>query len=258
MNKEQKLQITNDIIEEAIRIHYSSKINMIKCIENAKSFIRMIFGEQSYWLGRIDKISWNQKSRTNLATKKKEIVTAWFLAKSEFIIVLTSINDEIEKYHNCISDKEKVINNNKIFIVHGHNDTIKQTVARVLKQLDLDPIILHEQPNTGKTIIEKFEHYSKGVCFAVVILSADDQISFKNYRARQNVIFELGYFISKLGRSNVVALYDTSSKEKVVELPSDISGVLYIEYDKPDGNWRNEVIKELKEVGFDIDANKLI
>ena len=143
---------------------------------------------------------------------------------------------------------------NKIFIVHGHNNEMKLAVARTIGQLGLLPIILHEQPNKGRTIIEKFEKLSEDVSFAIVLLSADDTMSDGKYRARQNVILELGYFIAKLGRENVVALYDTSTE---VEIPSDITGVLYEPYDKPDGVWRFEVIQELKAVGFNVDANVL-
>ena len=143
----------------------------------------------------------------------------------------------------------------KIFIVHGHNNEMKLAVARMIAQLGLEPIILHEQPNEGKTIIEKFEKLSTDISFTIVLLSADDQMQNDTYRARQNVIFELGYFIAKLGRENVVALYDTSTK---IEIPSDITGVIYEQYDNPNGAWRFKVVQELKTAGFAVDANVLM
>lgn len=147
---------------------------------------------------------------------------------------------------------------NRIFIVHGHNETVKQTVARIVERLGLEPVILHEQPNKGKTIIEKFFNYSD-VNFAIVLLTADD-VGAKNSganvvlktRARQNVILELGYFIGKLGRSKVCAIYEDG-----VEIPSDYQGVLFVKLDDG-GNWKFALAKELKAAGFDVDMNKII
>jgi predicted nucleotide-binding protein len=144
----------------------------------------------------------------------------------------------------------------RIFIVHGHDDKTKQTVARFLEHLNLTPIILHEQPNKGRTIIEKFEDYSN-VGFAVVILTPDDlgssaKPSEIRPRARQNVILELGFFIGKLGRDRVCPLYIGN-----LELPSDYSGVIYIPLDSV-GEWRIKLANEIKEAGIDVDLNKAI
>lgn len=146
--------------------------------------------------------------------------------------------------------------NNKVFIVHGHNEEIKHNVARLLEKINLNPIILNEQSDEGLTIIEKFEKHSD-VSFAIILLTFDDfgntkSKEEKNKRARQNVILELGYFIAKLGRNKVLPLY-----EEGVELPSDISGVLYTKIDNSE-NWKFRVIKELKTVGFDVDANDIL
>jgi predicted nucleotide-binding protein len=155
-----------------------------------------------------------------------------------------------------ISTNATSSDNNKVFIVHGHNNEIKLDVARTLEKLGLHPIILHEQANSGRTIIEKFEEHSD-VGFAVVLLTDDDLGKTKkdellNTRARQNVILELGYFIAKLSRERVCPLYT-----KGVELPSDLSGVLYVELDKS-SNWKIKLAKELKATGYNIDVNKII
>lgn len=144
----------------------------------------------------------------------------------------------------------------QIFIVHGHNNEVKIDVARTLEKLGLNPIVLHEQPNVGRTIIEKFEEHSN-VGFAIVLLTNDDLGSSGmdgdlKARARQNVILELGYFIGKLGRRRVCPLY-----VKGVELPSDLHGMLYVEFDDP-GHWRIKLAKELKAAGYDIDVNRII
>lgn len=146
--------------------------------------------------------------------------------------------------------------NTDIFIVHGHNTEVKVTVARTLEKLNLNPIILHEKANSGKTVIEKFEKHSN-VGFAIVLLTDDDLGKAKsdnelNFRARQNVILELGYFIGKLGRNKVCTLYAEG-----VELPSDINGLLYIKLDNSE-HWKIDMAKELKASGYNIDINKII
>ncbi len=161
---------------------------------------------------------------------------------------------------NSKSLNNRIFNGKDIFIVHGHNEEMKQSVARCIEKLKLNPIILHEQSSKGKTIIEKFFDYSN-VIYAIILLSADDiayprdenSNNFK-YRARQNVIFELGYFMGKLGRERVLSLYEEIDN---FEIPSDYNGVLFIPYDKK-GNWKLELVKELKAVGISIDANNII
>ncbi len=148
------------------------------------------------------------------------------------------------------------INQTEIFIVHGHNEEIKESVARLIEKTKLKPIILNEQSNEGLTIIEKFEKHSN-VSFAIILLTFDDDGKSKssdkyNKRARQNVILELGYFIAKLGRKNILTLY-----ENEVELPSDISGVLYTKIDESN-NWKFRIVKELKTAGFNVDANDIL
>lgn len=142
-----------------------------------------------------------------------------------------------------------------IFLVHGHDDRALHEVARFLERLGQKVVILREQPNLGKTIIEKFEQYAD-VGFAVVLLTGDDKGGPSSAsesdlapRARQNVIFELGYFIGRLGRNRVCALYT-----KGVEIPSDYSGILYTALDE-NGAWRLQLAKELKAAGLPIDMN---
>ncbi len=145
---------------------------------------------------------------------------------------------------------------NNIFIVHGHDERVKLDTARTIEKLGLNPIILSEQPNQGQTIIEKFELHSD-VGFAVILLTADDLGKGKTdeedkYRARQNVIIEMGYFIGKLGRSKVFPLY-----EKGVELPSDLHGVLYVPIDNA-GSWKFRLAKELNASGYDVDVKNIL
>ncbi len=158
------------------------------------------------------------------------------------------------------TQKANTIKNNKVFIVHGHENVMKLAVARSIEKLGFEAVILHEQPNEGRTIIEKFES-SSDVGFAVVLLSPDDFGYSKddkpenaNLRSRQNVILELGYFLGKLGRNHVVALFMPQIN---FEMPSDFSGVLYIPFDDA-GRWQFDLVKELKACGYTVDANKLL
>jgi len=111
--------------------------------------------------------------------------------------------------------------------------------------------------NKGLTIIEKFVD-SSDVKAAIVLFTRDDIGKLKEEdteledRARQNVVFEAGFFIGKLGRKNTIILL-----ERGLTLPSDLDGVAYIEIDPNDG-WQLKVAKELKVLNFDIDINYLL
>lgn len=144
-----------------------------------------------------------------------------------------------------------------VFIVHGRDDGKKEAVARFLSTLELEPIILHEQANLGRTLIEKLEAHAD-VSFAVVILTGDDSGGPSGHpesaqpRGRQNVVFELGYFVGRLGRRRVCTLY-----EERVEIPSDFNGIVYVPLDAA-GAWRTLLARELKAAGFAIDMNKAL
>ncbi|HCG5914133.1 TPA: nucleotide-binding protein [Vibrio parahaemolyticus] len=155
------------------------------------------------------------------------------------------------------SKKEHILDKSKVFIVHGHDDAAQTKAARFVEKLGLEAIILHEKASSGRTIIEKIEHYSN-VGFAIVLYTPDDIGNIKikadelNGRARQNVVFEHGYLIGKLGRENVAALV-----EQPIELPNDISGVVYINIDEA-AAWQLQLAKEMKQSGYNIDMNDLI
>ena len=154
---------------------------------------------------------------------------------------------------------QKTILGNDVFIVHGHDETAKEKVARLIEKLELKPIILHEQPNAGKTIIEKFENHSSKIGFAIILLTPDDIFDIKGEgnnnkekRARQNVILELGFFIGAIGRERTCVLY-----KEGVTIPSDYEGVLYIPMDKNDA-WKMFLAREIKQVGIPVDLNKIL
>lgn len=148
------------------------------------------------------------------------------------------------------------VQTNKVFIVHGHDEGALQGLARFLEKLGLEVIVLKEQPNEGRTIIEKYEIYAREVGFAVVLLTPDDlgaaiTETEQNRRARQNVIFELGYFTGRLGRGRVCLL-----RKGDVEIPSDLFGVIYTEMDIAEG-WKTKLVAELKAASLQFDANRI-
>ena len=143
----------------------------------------------------------------------------------------------------------------EVFVVHGQDTAAREEVARFLGKAGLKPIVLHEQASSGRTVIEKLEHYSD-VGFAVVLLTPDDVGGLlgqkQKPRARQNVIAELFYFIGKLGRERVCAL-----KKGELEIPSDSGGVVYVAMDDA-GAWKQSLLRELEEAGYSIDWKKAL
>lgn len=151
------------------------------------------------------------------------------------------------------TEENAVVARNKrnVFIVHGRDNESKQEVSRFIESIGLKAIILHEQASGGRTIIEKIEHYSGDADFALVLYTPCDRgrgehektVPARN-RARQNVVFEHGYLMAKLGRENVCAL-----SKGDIETPNDISGVVYVDFDAS-GAWKRDVVKELRECGY--------
>jgi len=144
-----------------------------------------------------------------------------------------------------------------IFVVHGHASAILHEVVRVLERAtDREVVVLHEQPNQGRTILEKFELHAAGASYAVVLLTADDEggtreSDSRRPRGRQNVIFELGFFFGRLGRGRVAVLLDPQ-----VERPSDVDGLVYVPLDGP-GAWKRSLTRELEAVGISVDHAKI-
>lgn len=156
-------------------------------------------------------------------------------------------------------NKENMKDTSKnVFIVHGHDSLIRTQVELFLKEIDFDPVVLFKQPNEGATIIEKLERESKDAVFSIVLYTSCDlgndkenAIKTLNPRARQNVVFEHGYMCALLGRQKICALV-----EKGVEIPGDLSGLVYIDYDEK-GAWKFSIAKEMIAAGLDVDLNKI-
>lgn len=160
---------------------------------------------------------------------------------------IKAVGGEVVKINNWVEKKY-----DKVFIVHGHDNALKQEVARIIEKQGLEAIILSGQANQGKTIIEKIEENSD-VGAAICLFTGDDygrakDATSENLRARQNVVFEAGYFMGKLGRGNVILIASPD-----IEIPSDLQGVVYTNKDM----WQTDVLRELKAIGYNVDFNKL-
>lgn len=196
----------------------------------------------------------------------------WYVTKEGEDVTRAFIKhppSEAEEKHKKVS---KALSKN-VFIVHGYDDKSKLELARMLDKLGFNPIILSEQPDKGRTIIEKLEEETMDVGYAFVILTSDDAVlsldlaqkleklvddeeikipeeefwSALKKRARQNVVLELGYFVGKVGRNRVCCLYKGD-----VELPSDIHGVLFKKFDKSVEECFKGIVEELKAAGYEI------
>ena len=171
-----------------------------------------------------------------------------FIAKSDGIpILLTSIEDILTTVQ-AQQSKEPI--QSKIFIAHGHDSAIRDSVSVFLRETGNKPIVLFEEADRGETIIEKLERCCREADFAIVLFTRDD-IGYSKQdpqqirpRARQNVIFELGYLVARLGRRRVRVLYEGD-----VEIPTNFMGVLYIEMDE-DGRWKKYLEREMKDAGI--------
>jgi predicted nucleotide-binding protein len=155
-----------------------------------------------------------------------------------------------------IAQASQADENKKVFIVHGRDDGTKEMVARFVEKLGFEAVILHERPNKGRTIITKFREESLSVGFAVVLMTPDDfggeaGINETRKRARQNVVFELGFFIGTLKPERVAALVKGD-----IERPSDFDGVVYISLDRAD--WQTKLGTELRAAGYAFDWNKAL
>jgi predicted nucleotide-binding protein len=148
--------------------------------------------------------------------------------------------------------------NNIVFIVHGHTQLIRIEIENLVLRVGLRPVVLHKEDDKGRTIIEKFEQESKGACFAIILFTGDDigasciEYSEKKEealqkRARQNVVFECGYFYGKIGRNKVFLI-----REEGVELPSDLNAIVYSTGD----TWKNKLLNEMRAAGVPIDEEK--
>lgn len=253
MTEYEKLRKIIDEANELISLNVTSDDAQFVAWKNkVERFLINKYGKDSY--------EFNDFNSTNftlvfyaLGTPKNLFVQACKRGLEKSIEIFTNYLEDMEediKKDNI--RKVEILDISKVFIVHGHDGELKHSVARLIEKQGIEAIILSEQVNLGKTIIEKIEEYSD-VGAAICLFTADDygnkkDLEVKNSRARQNVVFETGYFMGKLGRSNTIILADND-----IEMPSDLSGVVYTS----NNNWELDLLKELRQNGYKVDLNKL-
>lgn len=168
------------------------------------------------------------------------------------------IKRNVEKFDNYLQQMHIVKKNNKkVFIVHGQDHYIREQVENTLRQMGFEPIVLFKEASMGKSIFEKIEYYSNECCYSIILYTKCDEGRRKGTeewkdRARQNVVFEHGYMCAKIGIDHVCALV-----EEGIEMPSDLSGIVYIPNDRSNNQWRFDIAKEMRAAGLDADSNKI-
>ena len=218
---------------------------IVQSEETAKKFVE----KQEEKFGRMGVVYYDPDSLSDKIFKEKKDTKDDITAK---------VFDHVEKETQPkarLADTD-VVKNKKVFIVHGHDDELKESAARLVEKIGLEAVILHEQANEGLTIIQKLEKQAD-VGYAIILYTPCDEGRKKGSRnskprARQNVVFEHGLFMGKLGARRVCAL-----RKSEVEMPSDAQGILYIEVKDGSNEWKHEVAKELKNAGYDVDLNKI-
>jgi len=245
---------------KAFALRARDTIGLHGLTQRIKTIIRNVYGDDCVFLSDLANID----KGVDAAEDDQE----WERNRQEFKDLCSVVKEGLDEMSfeqaadsSQTAPKSRAMNStNDVFVVHGHDDLMQVEVARVIEKLGLHPIILHEQPDRGRTIIEKFEDHSADVGFAVVLFSPDDK-GFSatsgpdgaKPRARQNVVLELGFFLGKLTRKRVLVLYRTVPD---FDMPSDYAGVLFKPYE-PNGAWKLELVKELKAAGYNVDANRL-
>lgn len=217
-------------------------------------FLIKLYGKNSLEHNKFKNTSFSLMVWTSSTTRLDAVKACIEDLKVTKAVFLTYLEEMEEETDAVVVQKDSAVipTYDKLFIVHGHDGELKQAVARIIEKQGIEAIILSEQANKGRTIIEKFEDYTD-VGGAICLFTADDYGRAKkdeadNTRARQNVVLETGYFMGKLGRDHVVLLAD-----KGIEMPSDLSGVVYTDT----GKWEIDLLKELKAIGYNVDFNKL-
>ena len=207
--------------------------------------------------------TYSKRGVSHVMTGDEDLLKVYQDEISEKISYLESLMQQLPLLPSSVVQKSVTaikatsIHSNKVFIVHGHDKLARTEAELMLEQLGFEPVVLFKQANMGATVIEKLERESKDVCFAIALYTKCDEgkafgESDLKPRARQNVVFEHGMMYALLGKDRVVALVDDG-----VEVPGDLSGVVYIQHDAA-GNWKYEIVREMRAVGLDADANRIV
>ena len=245
MNDYEKLKSLISEIDVIIANRYngqSSELGAWK--KKCRIFLANHYGEDSIEYKEYSKINYLPQIYENYNSALPYTLRQLSTAKTILEDMLMNMNNK--------SREKIVMDNNSVFIVHGHDEALKYKVSNLLRKIGLNPIILHEQTNSCVTIIEKIEKHGSEAGAAIILFTPDDtgkankETDYKN-RARQNVVFEAGFFIGLLGREKTMIIKSDDS----IELPGDLSGIVY------SGTSELGIARELKHMGFDINMNEI-
>lgn len=256
MDSARAIELLNQQIADA---ESGEPANFDEWLNKTEVVVRSVFGEGSPIHRKLDEVQYSPgmwTENTDFAPYRragvKEAITVLEAAKFELEISAEAAPSEV-------AESGSFVPSTRVFIVHGQDDARKFELASLLQNITGEqPVILHQQPNGGKVLIEKLEEHGGGAGFAVVLLTADDfgrakelDPSDDQARARQNVVFEMGFFFGLIGRERVAVLYEPS-----VELPSDINGLVYTELDAA-GGWKPKLASELDRAGIPVNWSNL-
>jgi predicted nucleotide-binding protein len=195
------------------------------------------------------------------------VPSTWAKGRAEMVALIESVELHVKLLGQTEATPRSLVNRDlpdtsKVFIVHGHDKAMLTAVEAFVNRVGLDGIILAEEPNRGRTLLEKFEEHGD-VAYAVVLLSPDDvgrsasaKPDDKKLRPRQNVVLELGYFIGRLGRDRVAAIVD-AGLDNVVEYPTDIRGIVTIHFDRANDDWKRILARELRAARLPLREDRL-
>jgi predicted nucleotide-binding protein len=258
MNKD-KHELFNELKEQAKNLPYDETAKLDALTRRAEMVIRNVFGQKNKYLGDLEGISFYPMSYPATLAEKQQ---AWIEGQHGLVNLIETMQEELKLFQSTerpTASQEKVRKQSRqIFIVHGHDEPMKNQLEIFLAELGLETIVLHRKADEGLTVIEKFEKHSD-VGYAFILLTPDD-IAYakseeakpdaersKEHRARQNVIFEFGYFVAKLGRNRVCCLY-----KEGVTLPTDVSGIIYKKVLNAVEEAAFSILKDLKAVGYEV------
>jgi predicted nucleotide-binding protein len=258
ISADQKLEWIQGIIceFEALQVRDEGRLDLLR--RRAKMIIGKIYGDSTSYLKDLGSISFYPSIYPCDGSLEEKI---WVSGQKRMINLLNTVKEDISLSLPARKAEEKKVRcSNRVFIVHGHDEAPKERLANILRDIGFEPIILHDQPNKGRTLIEKFEEEACDVGFAFIIMTPDDLgIEHSMYeeiqkgiksgglcnRARQNVIMELGFFFGKLGRNRVCCLIKGD-----IERPTDFSGIVYLQFINKVDEIYLSMIKELKSAGY--------
>lgn len=190
-----------------------------------------------------------QSDRALHVLEQKGLLKRRGISSGDWVFTITDYGREkarevITHQTHAMQKMQQNVERQNVFIIHGHDESFKKEVFEFVKEIGLNPIVLHEVEDYGRTIIEKLENEVRTAQFAISLWSPDDEMADGKFRARQNVIYETGIFCTALTRKGVRILVKGD-----VEIPSDLDGVLRTHLDSSD-KWKKELIREFSAAGI--------